>query len=59
MDERNLDGPGLPPFYSATFFETIKKVYTVSPQKLGKMSEAEWYHLLLEENVTKEQDQDQ
>ena len=34
MDERNLDGPGLPPFYSATFFETIKKVYTVSPQKL-------------------------
>ena len=41
QDDKSFADPGTPPFYSATFFETIKKVYTVSPQKLGKMTEAE------------------
>ena len=59
QEDKSIANPGFPPFYSASFFETIKKVYDVSPQKVGKMTEAQWYHLLLEENVTKEIDEEQ
>ena len=59
QEDKSFANPGLPPFYSASFFETIKKVYDVSPQKVGKMTESQWYHLLLEENVTKENDEEQ
>ena len=59
QEDKCIANPGFPPFYSASFFETIKKVYDVSPQKVGKMTEAQWYHLLLEENVTKEMDEEQ
>ena len=59
QEDKCIANPGFPPFYSASFFETIKKVYDVSPQKVGKMTEAQWYHLLLEENVTKEMNEEQ
>ena len=29
LDDRNLENPGIPPYYSASFFETIKK-YTIN-----------------------------
>ena len=56
QEDKCIANPGFPPFYSAYFFETIKKVYDVSPQKV---TEAQWYHLLIEENVTKEIDEEQ
>ena len=59
QDDRSINDPGIPPFYSETFFESIKKVYTVSPLSIGNMTEAQWYQLLLEENVTKEDDGEQ
>ena len=59
LDDKSIENPGFPPFYSASFFETIKKVYIKSPLKLAKMTEAQWYHLLLEENVTKEVNEEQ
>ena len=59
MDDKSMENPGIPPFYSASFFETIKKVYTRSPSKIAKMTEAQWYHFLLEENVIKEENEEQ
>jgi len=54
LDDRNLENPGIPPYYSASFFETIKKVHNKSPESIPTMSEAQWYHILLEETVLKE-----
>ena len=54
LDDRNLENPGIPPYYSASFFETIKKVHNKSPESIPKMTEAQWYHILLEETVLKE-----
>ena len=58
-DDKSMENPGIPPFYSASFFETIKKVYTKSPLKIANMTEAQWYHILLKENVTKEKNEEQ
>ena len=55
LEDTSIPDPGLPPFYSGSFFATIKKVHEESPLNVTAMSEQQWYRLLLEENVTMEE----
>ena len=54
LEDRLIHDPGLPPFYSREFFDTIKQVYTSDGLKVTKMSEKDWYCYLLEKYVTKD-----
>ena len=54
LGDISLPNPGLPPFYSEDFFATIRKVHLESPLNIFRMSEKEWYTLLVEDNCTKE-----
>ena len=50
LDDKSIENLGLPPFNSASVFETIKKVYTRSPLKIPSSPG---------QNVTKEENQEQ
>ena len=50
--ERDTPDPGLPPYYSNKFFETIRHVHENSPLNVATMSSSQWYSLLLEDNIT-------
>ena len=54
LGDHSMSNPGFPPFYSEEFFDMIRKVHHDSPLNVFKMSEKEWYTLLLEENCTME-----
>ena len=58
LEDRSLPNPGLPPFYSDKFFATIRKVHKESPLNVTKMTERQWYRLLLEDYVTMEEMED-
>jgi hypothetical protein len=55
LEDHSLVNPGIPPFYSASFFETIKNVHKNTPESLPTMTEGQWYKLLMDENVLKEE----
>ena len=57
LEETSLPNPGFPPFYSNDFFAKIRKVHLETPLNVRKMSEKEWYRVLLEEYCTMEIDQ--
>ena len=55
LEDTSIPDPGLPPFYSNSFFQVIKKVKSESSLMVGAMTERQWYKQLLEENVTMEE----
>ena len=54
LGDLSLTNPGFPPFYCQEFFSVIRKVHLESPLNIFKMSEKEWYTLLLEDSCTME-----
>ena len=54
LDDHSFPNPGYPPFYNAEFFSLVKAVHNDSPLNVTKMSEKQWYSLLVEEQVTME-----
>jgi hypothetical protein len=58
LGETELPYLGFPPFYSQDFFAKIRKVYLETPLNVSKMSEKQWYRVLLEDYCTMEVDDD-
>ena len=52
LEDRSLPNPGMPPYYPATFFNTIQTVSQNTPLNILHMSLKQWYRVLLEEKVT-------
>ena len=52
QDVRTIPNPGLPPFYSNTFFSHIKQVIQEGLLNIKTMSSGIWYKVLLENLVT-------
>ena len=52
LDDRSIENPGMPPYYTAEFFSTIKHVHAHSALNVAKMTEKQWYRFLLEQKVT-------
>ena len=52
LGETSLPNPGFPPFYSPEFFAKIRQVHVETPLNVSRMSEKEWYQVLLEDNCT-------
>ena len=52
MDDRDIDDPGRPPYYSQDFFTIIKDVQNNTPLNVKWISVKQWYLLLLERGVT-------
>ena len=52
LEEHHLPNPGYPPYYTESFFNTIKKVKNESTLNPVNMTMKQWYRYLLEENVT-------
>ena len=50
-----MANPGTPPFYNDDFFAMICLVHKESPLNVTKMTEGQWYRLLLEDLVTMEE----
>ena len=50
LGDFSIPNPGIPPFYNENFFSTIRKVHLESPLNTFKMSEKQWYTLLVEDN---------
>ena len=51
-DDSIENPPPLPPYYSAAFFNAIKQVKDETPLNVATMSKAQWYRVLLEQNIT-------
>ena len=57
-DDSIENPPPLPPYYSAAFFNA-KKVKDETPLNVAKMTKAQWYRVLLEQNITMVESVDQ
>ena len=55
LEDRSFPNPGILPFYNDEFFAMIRKVHNNSPLNVAKMTEGQWYGLLLEDHVTMEE----
>ena len=44
--------PPLPPYFSTTFFETIRQVKENTPLNVATMTTAQWYRILVEQEMT-------
>ena len=51
-DDSVVNPPPLPPYYSAAFFCTIKEVKENTPLNVTTMSTAQWYRVLVEQDIT-------
>ena len=51
-DDSVVNPPPLPPYYSAAFFSTIKNVKENTPLNVTTMSTAQWYRVLVEQDIT-------
>ena len=54
LEDLSLANPGIPPFYSKEFFAVIRRVHLQSSLNIFKMSEKDWYTLLVEDSCTME-----
>ena len=54
LNDTSIPNPGLPPFYSAQFFQKIRQVHLETPLNITTMSEKQWYRLYLEDFCTME-----
>ena len=52
LKHREIPEPGLSPFYTKEFFDTIRNVHENSPLNVATMTSSQWYTLLVENNVT-------
>ena len=52
LEDSSVPDPGIPLFYSLEFFKKIREVHKNSPLDITKMSEKQWYQLLLEDCCT-------
>ena len=52
LEERNMADPGHPPYYSLSFFNTIKDIHLNTPLNVTWITVKQWYQLLLEKGVT-------
>ena len=52
LDDRDIDDPGRPPYYSECFFSIIKDIHLNTPLNVKWISVKQWYQLLLERGVT-------
>ena len=50
--QQDSPDPGLPPYYSQQFFDTIRQVHDNTTMNVATMSSTEWYNILVEENCT-------
>ena len=51
-DDSISSPPPLPPYFSVSFFNSIKWVKENTPLNVGTMTTAQWYRVLLEQEVT-------
>ena len=51
-DDSITSPPPLPPYYSLSFFDTIRKVRDNTPLNVATMSTAQWYRVLVEQEIT-------
>ena len=51
-DDSISNPPALPPYYSAAFFDMIRQVKSNTPLNVSTMSTAQWYRVLVEQNIT-------
>ena len=54
LEDLSLANPGIPPFYNKEFFGVIRRVHLQSSLNIFKMSEKDWYTLLVEDSCTME-----
>jgi hypothetical protein len=52
LEDDSIPSPPLPPYYPATFFQTIKYVKETTPLNVTTMSTADWYRVLVEKEIT-------
>ena len=57
-DESVPVNPPIPPYFSPSFFQTIRHVKETTPLNVATMSTKQWYRLLVEEEVTMHQLED-
>ena len=51
LNDDSIPVPHLPPYYPATFFNVIRQAKQNTPMNVATMSTAEWYRLLLEQEI--------
>ena len=56
LDDSSVPNPGFPPYYSQDFFSRVRKVHEESPLNILRMTEKDWYRVLLEDYCTQEKD---
>ena len=54
---RDLPDPGRPPYYTYTFFQTIREAHEGSGRDVATMSSRDWYLYLVEKHITMEADE--
>ena len=52
LNDDSIPVPHLPPYYPATFFNVIRQAKQNTPLNVATMSTAEWYRLLVEQEIT-------
>ena len=57
-DDSVSSPPPMPPYYSATMFNSIQWVKHNTPLNVATMTTAQWYRVLLEKEVTMEESED-
>ena len=55
LGDTTVPDPGIPPFYSKSFFSSIRKIYKQFNLNVAVMSEKQWYEVLLEDKMFKEE----
>ena len=52
LEQRDFPCPGMPPYYSTTFFAIIKDVKENTPLNIAWVTVKQWYTLLMERGIT-------
>ena len=58
QDDSIENPPPIPPYFSASFFSTIRLAKEETPMNVKTMSTAQWYRLLLEQSITMKDTED-
>ena len=57
LGDRSIAGPGNSPYYSLEFYSAIRQVVKEGLLNIAMMSTKQWYQVLIENNITKEVDE--
>ena len=55
LQHTDMQDPGLPPYYSLEFFNTIRATHENTSLNVETMSSSQWYTMLLQNNITMEE----